>query len=274
MRSVKLARIYGLAEPATGEIRYVGKSILAMTKRVSGHVQTARAGGSKTPSVEWMRRLLASGLRPRVIVLEVVDGRWQEAERRWISSLRACGARLLNVHPGGNGAHTRAALAPHFVGMLGKATDGDIALAAGVCRGTITYHRNRLEIPRCRTSRRSRSQFQPGCAAHNRIDIDPLSLKEIGIVSDRVIAKKLGLTRGVVRGRRKALGVTTCAPNTPVSGIAHHMAKLTPEIAAIIRSEYRIRDHEFGAKALAHRFGVHISTVTSVLANETWRVAC
>lgn len=90
--------IYGLADPRTGQIRYVGKTTKKLKDRLAGHLSGARAG---RPGVgEWMRSLTSP---PLIIVLEEEPLSWQEAEKRWIASL----PDLVNLHRGGGGWSVR-----------------------------------------------------------------------------------------------------------------------------------------------------------------------
>lgn len=53
-------------------------------------------------------------------------------------------------------------------------------------------------------------------------------------------------------------------------GEDHPLAKLDRESVAYIRANFRKRDREFGARALARRFGVHPMTIWDVLEGRTW----
>lgn len=91
--------IYGLAEPATGEIRYVGKTERDIRERFSEHTRPSSVRRTQ-PVYEWLRAL---GAKPQLVVLETDPGDIDEAERAWIATLAARGERLLNKAPGGYG---------------------------------------------------------------------------------------------------------------------------------------------------------------------------
>lgn len=94
--------IYGLTDPVTGELRYVGKAE-NVKERYSSHLHD----GSDSPKALWIRRLKELGLKPGVYLLERCDGEtWQEAERRWIAHMETVGASLTNVRAGGEGPPT------------------------------------------------------------------------------------------------------------------------------------------------------------------------
>lgn len=89
--------IYGLFDPRTGELRYVGKARDAQ-KRLKGHLSARR----RTPLYDWIGALRALGLAPDMRVLETVaPHEWQAAERRLIARHRQT-SRLLNVADGGD----------------------------------------------------------------------------------------------------------------------------------------------------------------------------
>jgi hypothetical protein len=93
--------IYTLADPRTGEIRYVGMTF-RKRQRLNEHVSRAATGG-RTHRDCWIKSLLDAGLRPTLAVAQ--EGRgdgWQDAERSWIAGLRESG-RLVNHTDGGEG---------------------------------------------------------------------------------------------------------------------------------------------------------------------------
>ena len=95
--------IYGLRDPRNSEIRYVGYTSYLPKQRLRTHIYGARRG-KRTPRDCWIRKLLALGIEPEPITLEVDPvGGWQEAEKAWIATLRNMGCRLTNVSSGGRG---------------------------------------------------------------------------------------------------------------------------------------------------------------------------
>lgn len=92
--------IYGLVDPETGEIRYIGKSIRP-AQRLQNHMNEV----SNCHRSHWLQSLKRRGLRPELVILESVHGEWpwQESERYWIKRLKALGCRLTNNTSGGDG---------------------------------------------------------------------------------------------------------------------------------------------------------------------------
>lgn len=85
--------IYALADPRSGEQRYVGRTV-APGKRLIDHV--TRQDGS--PRSEWVMSLVREGVMPRMDVL-ATDVRAEfaaQTEQAWIDRLRAQGCDLVN----------------------------------------------------------------------------------------------------------------------------------------------------------------------------------
>ena len=97
--------IYGLIDPRTSELRYVGKTTQGMTKRLKEHRYDAVIRNSSMYSSKWLRTIYENGLKPMIEIFEIVlaNGDWVEAEKRWIAHWRMSGARLTNLTDGGEG---------------------------------------------------------------------------------------------------------------------------------------------------------------------------
>ena len=94
--------IYCLIDPRTNEARYVGKTWQPTAARLSQHI--AHRARRRTPTTCWVKNVLASGNKPQMMVLETCRrADWREAEKFWIEYMRALGARLTNLYPGGDG---------------------------------------------------------------------------------------------------------------------------------------------------------------------------
>lgn len=118
--------IYGLTDPRTGELRYVGKTVNSMELRLRIHLQAARSRKWGRPILRWIRSVVRSGSQPQIFEIETIQagGDWTEAERFWIAYFRSVGASLCNITSGGDGASDRpfpaACLSPEFRARVGK----------------------------------------------------------------------------------------------------------------------------------------------------------
>ena len=95
--------IYGLADPETPVVRYVGKTNDPCA-RLRNHLSDARKGG-RNHRARWLAKILREGGMPRVIICEVGFGVGAaEAERKWIAHYRRLGNPLVNSSDGGDGS--------------------------------------------------------------------------------------------------------------------------------------------------------------------------
>jgi hypothetical protein len=93
--------IYGLYDPDTDELRYIGKANNA-AKRLKTHLFERKL---TRPVNRWVKSLVDQGKAPVMRVLEVVaKDLWEEAERRLIAQHRGT-AKLLNLADGGAGPY-------------------------------------------------------------------------------------------------------------------------------------------------------------------------
>jgi group I intron endonuclease len=91
--------IYGLIDPRINELRYIGKSN-EPERRLWDHLHT----NDKTHKTNWFGNLKQDGFKPELVVLEeIYEHLWQDAEIWWIAYMKALGANLTNHGAGGEG---------------------------------------------------------------------------------------------------------------------------------------------------------------------------
>jgi hypothetical protein len=113
--------IYGLLDPRTDEIRYIGRSSSGM-KRARHHLKKSVLTKDRTHKGHWLRKL---GAAPLVLVLEEVqDGNLAEREVWWISFGRSEGWPLTNETDGGEGGHTGRKFTPEHRARISAANKG------------------------------------------------------------------------------------------------------------------------------------------------------
>lgn len=84
--------LYVLANPETGDVRYVGK-----TRDPESRLQEHLASPTNADMAKWFAELADSGLVPEIEIIEVVSyDNWQETEARQIWRYRQMGFNLLN----------------------------------------------------------------------------------------------------------------------------------------------------------------------------------
>lgn len=101
-----MSYIYGLLDPRTKELRYIGKTTTTLRDRLNKHMTEARSKSKNYHKLFWIRALIEEQLRPEIIEIEeVLDiGVLDDRERYWIAYYRSMGANLVNLTEGGDGA--------------------------------------------------------------------------------------------------------------------------------------------------------------------------
>lgn len=100
----KFGFIYFLVDPRTFDIRYVGKTVQTLGRRLNSHVYEASTGKYNHHCACWIRSLLAVGLSPNIIHINYChDTQLCEKEKEWIKSLKFIGVNLTNTTDGGEG---------------------------------------------------------------------------------------------------------------------------------------------------------------------------
>lgn len=95
----RITYIYGLVDPFSKDIRYVGKTDNPK-HRHRVHLKCV----NDTHKDRWIKALLKNGDYPSMMILEIVKfDEWQEKERYWISLLNNKGCLLTNSSQGGQG---------------------------------------------------------------------------------------------------------------------------------------------------------------------------
>ncbi len=94
----RLGKIYGLFDPRTKCLHYVGKTVDSLNGRLSGHLNQKGLYRTNTRKNIWIRELLEFGLKPEISVLEIVpEYELEEAEIWNIAYFRAIGCDLYNA---------------------------------------------------------------------------------------------------------------------------------------------------------------------------------
>lgn len=92
-------KIYSLNDPITDEVRYIGKTVSLLSKRLSSHYKDKKI----SYKTHWINSLKEKGLKPIIKLVEFCDEtNWQEREKYWIGYYREI-TRLTNYLDGGQG---------------------------------------------------------------------------------------------------------------------------------------------------------------------------
>jgi hypothetical protein len=95
--------IYGLVDPFTKELRYIGKSCSGLI-RPRNHFKPSELC-HKTHKVHWIKSVLSQNKKPEIVIIEQHDNPelLDEAEQFWIEYYKSIGSRLTNSTNGGKG---------------------------------------------------------------------------------------------------------------------------------------------------------------------------
>lgn len=94
-------KIYVLRDPRTNAVRYVGKTVQSLARRLNAHV--LRSAAKRTHRDCWIAGLTAAGLSPIIECIATAGADWVEREQFWIAHYRASGSDLTNQTDGGEG---------------------------------------------------------------------------------------------------------------------------------------------------------------------------
>lgn len=253
--------IYGIYDPISNDIKYVGKTSASLASRLNCHIYKAKSGRSRSRMSLWILEILNKNLRPKIQALEIVqdnDAYWGEYERRWIKSFSG----LLNTAEGGIGATTRVVFDKETLDLFGKIPDGEIAKKTGLCRETIAYHRRKLGISVAPKESIKYNPYNKGRPSPNRKKFDDNVVRMMGHVPDHVIAKMANVSRDTVKGFRKRNNIKRyimCGENHPRA----ILSKDKVEYILFLKDKYSIKE-------IAKIMNTSYATIWDVINKRRW----
>ena len=100
MVDTRRVKIYVLKHPDTLEIRYVGKTVRSLSRRLGNHIANAKGNKHNKHLSNWIMSILKERKRPIIELIEECDNSvWEEREKYWISQYN----NLINLTEGGDG---------------------------------------------------------------------------------------------------------------------------------------------------------------------------
>ena len=86
MVDIRPVKIYVLKHPDTLEVRYVGKTVRSLSRRLGNHIANAKGNKHNKHLSNWILKIIAEGKKPIIELLEECEHSiWQEREKYWIS---------------------------------------------------------------------------------------------------------------------------------------------------------------------------------------------
>lgn len=100
MVDIRPVKIYVLKHPDTLEVRYVGKTVRSLSRRLGNHIANAKGNKHNKHLSNWIIKILNDNKRPIIELLEECEySVWQKREKFWISQF----PNLINLTEGGDG---------------------------------------------------------------------------------------------------------------------------------------------------------------------------
>lgn len=104
-------KIYGLVDPISNKIRYIGFTSYPLQRRLSKHISESKNARLKTHKARWIRTLLVKKLKPTIVpLLETTRDKCCQDEKSTIKEFLSKGFDLVNQTHGGEGMVSREGL--------------------------------------------------------------------------------------------------------------------------------------------------------------------
>lgn len=98
-----VVRIYGLIDPRTGLIRYIGRTKKTLRQRLATHLKDAATDPPTNHRIRWFKKLISLGLTPIPFLIEECRGNGCLEEKFHIRLARADGMNIVNSNDGSDG---------------------------------------------------------------------------------------------------------------------------------------------------------------------------
>lgn len=96
--------IYGLKDPETLELKYIGKTSGTLKRRLGAHISATKRKNKKNILQAWIQSILNKNLKPLIEIIEECDDiKLNLREIYWISYYRNLNYNLKNINNGGDG---------------------------------------------------------------------------------------------------------------------------------------------------------------------------
>jgi len=177
--------IYGLHDPETGELRYIGQTVTTVVQRLRTHITPSQLK-KHTYLARWLLGLVKRGLSPTWSQIAIAQSQSEldRLEIEFIAEARAVGVRLVNLSAGGGGRFGYVPSAEEREkirkGNLGKPhpkhtpewREHMAQLMAGRCTNTPEHMAKLAEskrgVQRSQEVRDKISKAKRGCPSHNK----------------------------------------------------------------------------------------------------------
>jgi DNA-binding CsgD family transcriptional regulator len=184
--------IYGLYNKDTGHVRYVGRTIQKLYRRLNSHRCDARDKTRRTTSAgKWIRKIGCDNVD--IVLLERSPKNESKAEVWWMEYLEFLGCELVNDARFEMKICTSSGIdvTDEMKSMMGEVSDKVIAKKFDVSRNTILKHRSRLGIN----------------GRNLKIELSKECVEQLGEKPDSELADEFEVSKSTVRRRREEKGI-------------------------------------------------------------------
>jgi len=132
--------VYGLTDPRTGEVRYIGKSTVGLRRPRIHALPCSLHKGPGTHKNVWIKSLLREGVTPGIAILDTCPSADSLSQREIeiISMYKAAGANLTNGTRGGEGgSFAKSAETRKRISESVKRSREDLAVRVRISRGKV-----------------------------------------------------------------------------------------------------------------------------------------
>ena len=217
-----VTKIYGLVNPVSGEIFYLGCTSRSLHQRLIDHKTDSRK--KNTPKARYIKWIQWMGLQPEITELDTLINATaeeiREKEQAYIDfyGLTRDLANSATSAYVGCGQNNTVEWPEHIVKKLGTIPDWEIAKEISCARKTVNNMRVKLGIPKC--GNREEFRKMPIVAGWNKITLPQSIIDKMGSMPDYKLAELAGVSKSVIARNRRALGIESYAQKTGNDGKA------------------------------------------------------
>lgn len=224
--------IYGLCDPRTGALRYVGKTTQPLLRRLKQHLRDKTSDHRG----RWVQAILRSKTSPDIFVIEKIEegNCWREAERHAVAYFKSLGCDLTNNALGGDG-----------LGSFSEVTREKMARSA----------RERDPLSR---------RFSD--AARRTMSLSKLS--QTRETREKLANAGRRISEETRQKRRNAAASISRETRQKMSQSAKNKTTLTPQLVRDIRTF--VKEGDLSLAAIGRRLKVSASVVSRIKSGKTW----
>ena len=211
---ITVARIYGLVNPVSGKVFYIGQTRSSLRDRLARHMKEAR-GFPKRIKSKYINNILWLGKKPEIIEISTLSNctpkELQTVEQAFIDFYRAS-HDLVNVNDACINRSSETIDWEPYLNLLGTMSDLAISRKMKVDKTTVAEKRRSLGIPPYVTVK------SDSIAGWNKKEFSSDIIDLMGTIPDRQLAKIANVEKSTITRKRNKLGIKSYAELTGNNG--------------------------------------------------------